>query len=332
MKKIALYFMLFSFLALAGCSESGSDLNEFTMDAVEIVEEDVADGPWFCVNKIVYKEGEERIREHYAYDETGKLTDKIEIEQYMWSNQEAFIYNEDGYVTEVISCNENDQYVESISFCDYYQEPEGGYSIEISGKDDWREVIRFNDKNMPIEECTYYDNSLEYCTNWLYNENGDLLTKRSYRLSFLNGYDYTAYYSYTETGCEVTVDYESGGVDSYNTYTLDDRGNLIEKCIGNQTITTYKYDENNFLVEEEHCWVGDEYGTRFTYTYDENGNLIKEEFFDGRGSVPAKTTVYEYIQISITEEDKEIYKKNEIVLYELDIMHIIDPKRELFPH
>lgn len=143
------------------------------------------------------------------------------------------------------------------------------------------------DGNM-AESYEYSDGKEIMRTIYKYNAKGLLVERTGYENGIIN---YSTVYEYD---ADYNVIKESrlwgDGQESHLTYKYDDRGNKVsESYAGGED--TFKYDENDRLIEQIHTFHGKE-ETRETYQYDETGNLVESVFYyDGKA---ASRTTYEY--------------------------------------
>lgn len=93
----------------------------------------------------------------------------------------------------------------------------------------------------------------------------------------------------------VTYKESRNSADYTDTFTYDERGNLLEDKSQGKTnwytkkdsLSTYTYDEDNRLLS--HTYHHPDYGYKETYTYDEDGNRLSYYYYDSDGTLTDRT-------------------------------------------
>ncbi len=307
-----------------GTSEStNSDMNTDTSEE----EEESSGGYWVRTGRIAYSYGKETGRITYTYDEHGRLIDSI-YDDYSYRNDDfwyAYKYDENGRVAEEIVCTNDGQYAWTEYTYQYFEKEDGSNTIKIINRQGQFDttVINFDSNKLPISEYHYYNGELQGISERIFYGDGFMQTARN-TSSVRTETSHYSYYRNSETEYEVHQTDEKGFVTIQIYYTLDEYGNLKEckeEKVGigvkhSTKVTNYQYDENNLLVGmtvNEYDDTGKNSSSdRYVYIYDEHQNLIKEEKYQGNyGSVPCSLYVYTYEQIPMTEEELELFYRNE---------------------
>ncbi len=124
MKRVLTWLIAFGMmLSFAGCGADSVEETETTGKNTG--------GYWIVTKSVSFANGQESDRSQYTYDEQGRLLDVICHRYGDWDRQYAYKYNENGYLSEIILCNEDGGYKWSEDAYQYARNPDGGYTINF---------------------------------------------------------------------------------------------------------------------------------------------------------------------------------------------------------
>ena len=222
----------------------------------------------------------------YEYDERGNLIREIYTDYDGDTSGYSYTYNTEGKLTQTTYTSyDGSTRVEAIYTYDLR-----GYLVKITEPSSWGD---------------------DYVTTFAYDVNGNLLKEE--HISEYSKYTYE--YTYDVNGNEIMHTYSMDDeLLSIQEYTYDAKGNIIESKSTNVggitypegyvTAIAYTYDASGNLVKEEHTYGG-ELSYVVEYTYDAGGNMTKMAYIDaedGEEEVLEIAYTLVYVSPDILEE------------------------------
>ena len=191
----------------------------------------------------------------YEYDDQGRLT--VQDCDY---RKFQFDYGEDGNLISVLTKDKKGNTIHKLT----YAEQDGARYHVISDTYDW-----YYDEYFRCISETYTANKVEYRSEFIYDDNGNLVKEIGYRNSelwYIDEFTYNASgYLLAETGLEFGDSLPAEG-ELYKSYTFsEDEYDEQGRCM-------YWYDNNGEKLPSNPQW---------SYEYDAQGRLIRETSSNG---------------------------------------------------